>query len=68
MAEEKLNLLKDFAPVSTETWKAKIVADLKGADFVKEFLCAMSRRGLGCKRHQVRRLRTRRYEAIVGSD
>ena len=33
MAENKLNLLQDFAPVSTETWKAKIVADLKGADF-----------------------------------
>ena len=38
MAENKLNLLQDFAPVSTETWKAKIVADLKGADFDKKLV------------------------------
>ena len=38
MAENKLNLLQDFAPVSTETWKAKIVADLKGADFEKKLV------------------------------
>ena len=38
MAENKLNLLEDFAPVSTETWKAKIIADLKGADFDKKLV------------------------------
>ncbi|MBR1480357.1 MAG: methylmalonyl-CoA mutase small subunit, partial [Paludibacteraceae bacterium] len=38
MAENKLNLLADFAPVSAETWKAKIIADLKGADFDKKLV------------------------------
>ena len=40
MAEEKIpvNLLADFAPVSTETWKNKIIADLKGADFDKKLV------------------------------
>ena len=40
MAEEKipLNLLADFAPVSAETWKNKIIADLKGADFDKKLV------------------------------
>ena len=38
MAENKLNLLEDFAPVSTEQWKAKIIADLKGADFDKKLV------------------------------
>lgn len=38
MAEEKLNLLKDFPKISAETWKAKIVADLKGADFDKKLV------------------------------
>lgn len=38
MAENKVNLLADFAPVSTETWKAKIIADLKGADFDKKLV------------------------------
>ncbi len=38
MAENKVNMLADFAPVSTETWKAKIIADLKGADFDKKLV------------------------------
>ncbi|MBR0310422.1 MAG: methylmalonyl-CoA mutase small subunit [Paludibacteraceae bacterium] len=40
MAEEKIpvNLSADFAPVSTETWKNKIIADLKGADFDKKLV------------------------------
>ena len=38
MAENKLNLLADFAPVSAETWKNKIIADLKGADFDKKLV------------------------------
>ncbi|MBO4577160.1 MAG: methylmalonyl-CoA mutase small subunit [Paludibacteraceae bacterium] len=40
MAEEKipLNLLADFAPVSAQTWKDKIIADLKGADFDKKLV------------------------------
>ena len=40
MAEEKIpvNLLADFAPVSAETWKNKIIADLKGADFDKKLV------------------------------
>ncbi|MBQ8939284.1 MAG: methylmalonyl-CoA mutase small subunit [Paludibacteraceae bacterium] len=38
MAENKVNMLADFAPVSTETWKAKIIADLKGADFEKKLV------------------------------
>ncbi len=36
--EEKLNLSADFAPISTETWKNKIIADLKGADFDKKLV------------------------------
>ena len=38
MADNKVNMLADFAPVSTETWKAKIIADLKGADFDKKLV------------------------------
>ena len=38
MAENKLHLLEDFAPVSTETWKNKIITDLKGADFEKKLV------------------------------
>ena len=38
MAENKVNMLADFAPVSTETWKNKIIADLKGADFDKKLV------------------------------
>ena len=38
MAKNKLNLLADFPPVSTEEWMAKITADLKGADFDKKLV------------------------------
>ena len=33
MGEKELKLFTDFAPVSTEEWDAKIVADLKGLDY-----------------------------------
>ena len=36
--EEKLNLSADFAPVSKQAWKDKIIADLKGADFEKKLV------------------------------
>ena len=36
--EEKLNLSADFAPVSAQQWKDKIIADLKGADFDKKLV------------------------------
>lgn len=35
MAENKINLFKEFPPVSTAEWMAKIEADLKGKDFEK---------------------------------
>ncbi len=39
MAEEKKEKLFDmFEPTSTEAWKAKIIADLKGADFDKKLV------------------------------
>ena len=38
MAEEKLNMIADFPAISTKTWKEKIVADLKGADFDKKLV------------------------------
>ena len=38
MAENREKLFDQFAPVSTETWKAKVVADLKGADFDKKLV------------------------------
>lgn len=38
MAENKLNIAADFAPISTEEWKNKIIADLKGADFDKKLV------------------------------
>ncbi len=38
MAENKLNLLQDFPAISTQEWKDKIVADLKGADFDKKLV------------------------------
>lgn len=38
MAKNKLNLLADFPPVSTQEWMEKIVADLKGADFEKRLV------------------------------
>lgn len=38
MAEQKLNLLADFPAISTQEWKEKIIADLKGADFDKKLV------------------------------
>ncbi len=38
MAENKLNIAADFAPTSTQEWKDKIIADLKGADFDKKLV------------------------------
>ncbi|MFV0469576.1 MAG: methylmalonyl-CoA mutase small subunit [Dysgonomonas sp.] len=38
MANLKEKLFTDFPPVSTEEWMAKIVADLKGADFEKKLV------------------------------
>ena len=40
MAEDKIpvNLLADFPPISAQTWKDKIIADLKGADFDKKLV------------------------------
>ena len=38
MAENKVNMLADFAPVSAQVWKDKIIADLKGADFDKKLV------------------------------
>ena len=38
MAKNKLNLLADFPPVSTQEWMEKITADLKGADFNKKLV------------------------------
>lgn len=35
MAESKEKLFDQFPPVSTQEWKEKVVADLKGADFDK---------------------------------
>ncbi|MDR1121317.1 MAG: methylmalonyl-CoA mutase small subunit [Dysgonamonadaceae bacterium] len=36
--ETKAKLFSEFSPVSTEAWKEKIVADLKGADFEKKLI------------------------------
>lgn len=38
MAEKKEKLFDMFSPVSTEEWKAKITADLKGADFDRKLV------------------------------
>ncbi len=38
MAENREKLFDQFEPVSTETWKAKVIADLKGADFDKKLV------------------------------
>ncbi|MBD5197366.1 MAG: methylmalonyl-CoA mutase small subunit [Bacteroidales bacterium] len=38
MAEKKETLFDAFSPVTTEEWKAKITADLKGADFDKKLV------------------------------
>ncbi|PTN08320.1 methylmalonyl-CoA mutase small subunit [Mangrovibacterium marinum] len=38
MAEKYNKLFEEFPPVSSEDWKAKIVADLKGADFDRKLV------------------------------
>lgn len=38
MAESKEKLFDQFPPVSTQEWKDKVVADLKGADFDKKLV------------------------------
>lgn len=38
MAEQKEKLFSEFAPITTEAWKEKIVTDLKGADFDKKLV------------------------------
>ena len=38
MAEKRERLFSSFPPISTEEWKGKIVADLKGADFDKKLV------------------------------
>ena len=38
MAESKEKLFDQFPPVSTQEWKEKVVADLKGADFDKKLV------------------------------
>lgn len=38
MAEKYTKLFEEFPPVSGEAWKAKIVADLKGADFDRKLV------------------------------
>lgn len=38
MANQKEKLFSEFPPVTTEEWMAKIVADLKGADFEKKLV------------------------------
>ena len=38
MAEKYIKLFNEFPPVSTEVWKEKVVADLKGADFDRKLV------------------------------
>ncbi|WP_423129420.1 methylmalonyl-CoA mutase family protein [Gaoshiqia sp. Z1-71] len=38
MAEKYNKLFEEFPPISAETWKAKVVADLKGADFDRKLV------------------------------
>lgn len=38
MAEQKEKLFSEFAAVSTEAWKEKLVTDLKGADYDKKLV------------------------------
>ncbi|MDR2804380.1 MAG: methylmalonyl-CoA mutase family protein [Dysgonamonadaceae bacterium] len=38
MSNSKEKLFPEFPPVSTEKWKEKIIADLKGADFEKKLV------------------------------
>lgn len=38
MADSKEKLFSDFAPVTSQEWKDRIIADLKGADFEKKLV------------------------------
>ena len=38
MAEKYIKLFEEFPPISSETWKEKVVADLKGADFDRKLV------------------------------
>lgn len=38
MTEKYIKLFEEFPPVSTEAWKEKVVADLKGADFDRKLV------------------------------
>ena len=38
MAEKYIKLFEEFPPISGETWKEKVVADLKGADFDRKLV------------------------------
>ncbi|MGQ8338749.1 methylmalonyl-CoA mutase small subunit [Sunxiuqinia sp. A32] len=38
MAEKYIKLFNEFPPVSSEAWKEKVVADLKGADFDRKLV------------------------------
>ena len=60
VAEEILNLARDFPPVSTEAWEAAIAKDLKGADYEKK-LVWRTEEGLGIRPYY-------RKEALAGLD
>ena len=47
MAEDKERLFDQFPPVSTQEWKAKVEADLKGAPFDKK-LCGAPTKASTC--------------------
>lgn len=38
MEKEKEKLFSEFSPVTAESWKEKIVEDLKGADYDKKMI------------------------------
>jgi methylmalonyl-CoA mutase len=57
---EALNLAQEFPPVSTETWEAAILKDLKGADYEKK-LVWRSDEGLNVRPYY-------RSEALAGLD
>jgi hypothetical protein len=60
VAEEILNLTRDFPAVSTESWEAAIAKDLKGADYEKK-LVWRTEEGLGIRPYY-------RKEALAGLD
>src|SRR5260370_11986268 len=60
VAEEILNLTRDFPRVSTEAWEAAIAKDLKGADYDKK-LVWRTEEGLGIRPYY-------RKDAVAGLD